>query len=35
MLNMGGPADLDEVQPFLKRLFTDVDIMKLPFQEYV
>ena len=32
MLNMGGPSTLDEVQPFLTRLFTDTDLMKLPVQ---
>jgi len=31
MLNMGGPASEAEVQPFLTRLFTDTDIMRLPF----
>lgn len=35
MLNMGGPSKLEEVGPFLNRLFTDTDIMKLPFQRYV
>jgi hypothetical protein len=35
MLNMGGPESLDQVEPFLTRLFTDVDIMQLPFQSYV
>lgn len=34
MLNMGGPSSLEEVEPFLTRLFTDTDIMKLPFQRY-
>ena len=32
MLNMGGPESTDQVQPFLTKLFTDTDIMKLPFQ---
>ncbi|XP_054162405.1 ferrochelatase, mitochondrial-like [Oppia nitens] len=32
MLNMGGPDTLDEVQPFLTRLFTDKDIIPLPAQ---
>lgn len=32
MLNMGGPATLEEVQPFLTRLFTDKDIIPLPMQ---
>lgn len=34
MLNMGGPSTLDEVEPFLKRLFSDRDLMTLPFQKY-
>ena len=34
MLNMGGPSKLEEVGPFLNRLFCDTDIMKLPFQRY-
>ena len=33
MLNMGGPRDLTEVEPFLRRLFLDVDIIKLPLQK--
>lgn len=32
MLNMGGPATLEEVEPFLTRLFTDKDIIPLPIQ---
>ena len=32
MMNMGGPRDLDEVNPFLTRLFLDRDLMRLPFQ---
>lgn len=32
MMNMGGPATLPEVQDFLTRLFTDTDIMNMPFQ---
>lgn len=32
MLNMGGPSSLNEVQSFLERLFTDKDIIPLPFQ---
>lgn len=31
MLNMGGPSTLDEVEKFLFRLFTDKDIMDIPF----
>lgn len=34
MLNMGGPATLSEVRPFLTRLFLDRDIIQLPFQKY-
>eukprot|EP01133_Synstelium_polycarpum_P003737 gene3737-4310_t len=33
MMNLGGPATLNDVQPFLTRLFSDRDIFKLPFQE--
>ncbi|KAF2071931.1 hypothetical protein CYY_006746 [Polysphondylium violaceum] len=32
MLNLGGPETLDDVEPFLTRLFSDRDIFKLPFQ---
>ena len=32
MLNLGGPATLDEVEPFLMKLFADHEIMPLPFQ---
>ena len=35
MLNMGGPSKLEDVGPFLNRLFSDKDIMKLPFQRFV
>lgn len=35
MLNMGGPKDLNEVEPFLRRLFLDSDIIKLPMQKLV
>ena len=31
-MNMGGPSTLDEVQPFLTRLFLDRDLMRLPLQ---
>jgi protoporphyrin/coproporphyrin ferrochelatase len=31
LLNMGGPATLDEVQPFLLKLFADREIIPLPF----
>lgn len=33
MLNMGGPKDSKEVEPFLTRLFLDRDIMTLPMQD--
>lgn len=33
MLNMGGPKDLTQVEPFLRRLFLDGDIIKLPVQK--
>ncbi|KYQ88485.1 ferrochelatase [Tieghemostelium lacteum] len=32
MLNLGGPSNKEEVEPFLNRLFSDRDIIKLPFQ---
>jgi ferrochelatase len=32
LMNMGGPATLDEVGPFLSRLFHDRDLIQLPFQ---
>ncbi len=32
MMNLGGPATLDEVEPFLLRLFADKEIIQLPFQ---
>lgn len=31
LLNMGGPDSLDAVRPFLYNLFSDPDILKLPF----
>lgn len=33
MLNMGGPATLDEVEPFLLRLFADRELLRLPWQD--
>ncbi len=33
MLNLGGPATLDEVEPFLLRLFADREIIQLPLQK--
>jgi ferrochelatase len=32
MMNLGGPATLDAVEPFLLRLFEDREIIHLPFQ---
>ena len=32
LLNLGGPRDLDEVEPFLVKLFADREIIKLPWQ---
>ncbi len=32
MMNLGGPANVDEVRPFLSRLFGDKEIIPLPFQ---
>ena len=34
MLNMGGPESLEEVGPFLHNLFTDTDIIEMPFQRF-
>ena len=33
-LNLGGPKTTQDVHPFLLNLFTDEDIIKLPFQKY-
>jgi ferrochelatase len=35
MLNLGGPANLDEVEPFLLELFADREIIQLPFQGWL
>jgi ferrochelatase len=35
MLNLGGPATLDDVQPFLLELFSDPEIIQLPFQRWL
>lgn len=35
MLNLGGPATLDDVQPFLLALFADREIIQLPFQRWL
>lgn len=32
MLNLGGPETLDDVEPFLLKLFEDREIIQLPFQ---
>lgn len=31
LLNLGGPDSLDAIEPFLKNLFNDPDIFKIPF----
>lgn len=33
MLNMGGPATLDQVEPFLLSLFADRELLRLPMQD--
>jgi|APMI01.1.fsa_nt_gi ferrochelatase len=33
MMNLGGPATLDDVEPFLLRLFADREIIQLPWQD--
>ncbi len=33
LMNMGGPVDLDEVEPFLRRLFNDSLIIRFPFAQ--
>ena len=35
MMNLGGPATLDQVQPFLLDLFADSEIIQLPFQRWL
>ena len=35
MMNLGGPATLDEVEPFLLELFADREIIQLPFQGWL
>ncbi len=32
MLNLGGPQTLEDVEPFLQRLFADRELLKLPWQ---
>jgi ferrochelatase len=35
MMNLGGPATLDQVEPFLLDLFADREIIQLPFQNWL
>ena len=35
MMNLGGPPNLDEVEPFLLELFADREIIQLPFQSWL
>ena len=35
MMNLGGPATLDQVGPFLLELFADREIIQLPFQRWL
>jgi ferrochelatase len=35
MMNLGGPKNLDEVEPFLLRLFADREIIQLPAQRWL
>ena len=35
MMNLGGPKSLDEVEPFLLKLFEDREIIQLPVQKYL
>ena len=35
MMNLGGPANLQEVEPFLLELFADREIIQLPFQRWL
>ncbi len=35
MMNLGGPATLDDVRPFLLELFADREIIQLPFQRWL
>ncbi|KAJ3220126.1 hypothetical protein HK099_004460 [Clydaea vesicula] len=35
LLNMGGPANSDQVHSFLLNLFSDNDLIPLPFQKYL
>ena len=33
LLNMGGPESPEEVHPYLKELFQDRELLRLPFQK--
>ena len=35
MMNLGGPATLEDVEPFLLELFADREIINLPFQSWL
>jgi ferrochelatase len=35
MMNLGGPATLDDVEPFLLELFADREIIQLPLQKWL
>ena len=35
LLNMGGPQNKDEIHPYLKELFQDRELLKLPFQKII
>lgn len=35
MMNLGGPASLDQVEPFLLELFADREIIQLPLQRWL
>jgi protoporphyrin/coproporphyrin ferrochelatase len=35
MMNLGGPATLDDVEPFLQELFADREIIQLPLQRWL
>jgi ferrochelatase len=35
MMNLGGPATLDDVEPFLRELFADREIIQLPLQRWL
>eukprot|EP00158_Paraphelidium_tribonemae_P003603 Partr_v1_DN26251_c1_g1_i1_m47988 putative Catalyzes the ferrous insertion into protoporphyrin IX (By similarity) len=35
LMNLGGPATTDQVYPFLHRLFSDPDLIPIPFQKYL